>query len=106
MGYSGFVVKIKEIRKHENADRLNIVNVFGNDVVTSKDGLYFLGDDLVYRGEKVKNNVKFAGANWKIMKISNNKIYFGEITFTNGAGFDKIKPFDFDLKMGKWLVLN
>ena len=28
------------------------------------------------------------------------KIYFGEMTFTNGAGFDKIKPHEFDIEMG------
>ena len=33
------------------------------------------------------------------------KIYFGELTFTKGAGFGKIEPFDFDIKMGDWLKL-
>ena len=37
--------------------------------------------------------------------IVNGKIIFGELTFTNGAGFDTIKPYDFDLKMGEWLNL-
>ena len=37
--------------------------------------------------------------------IVNNKIYFGELTFTNGAGLDTIKPYTFDLKMGNWLKL-
>ena len=35
--------------------------------------------------------------------IVNNKVYFGEITFTDGAGFDKITPYSFDVEMGKWL---
>lgn len=32
-------------------------------------------------------------------------IIFGELTFTKGAGFGKIKPLDFDYKMGSWLEL-
>ena len=36
---------------------------------------------------------------------THGKIYFGELTFTKGAGFGKIKPYDFDVKMGNWLKL-
>lgn len=34
-----------------------------------------------------------------------NKIYFGEITFTDGAGFDKIYPRSFDIELGNYLKL-
>jgi len=34
-----------------------------------------------------------------------DKIYFGEITFTTSAGFGKIAPFLYDIKMGEWLKL-
>lgn len=37
--------------------------------------------------------------------IVENHIYFGEITFTNGAGFDKFSSYDFDLMLGNWLDL-
>lgn len=37
--------------------------------------------------------------------IINNKIYFGEITFTPGAGYLKIEPESFELQMGEWLKL-
>ena len=37
--------------------------------------------------------------------IVNNDVIFGEITFTNGAGFDRFESYDFDLKMGSWLKL-
>ena len=37
--------------------------------------------------------------------IVNNQIYFSEFTFANGAGFDKITPYSFDLLMGEWLEL-
>lgn len=36
---------------------------------------------------------------------THGKIYFGELTFTKGAGFGKIKPYEFDVKMGNWLDL-
>ncbi|NLA85667.1 MAG: glycosyltransferase [Clostridiales bacterium] len=35
----------------------------------------------------------------------NDKIFFGEITFTNGAGFSKILPYSFNEKMGSWIRL-
>lgn len=38
--------------------------------------------------------------------IVDGKIIFGEITFTNGAGFDKITPKEFDIKLGSLLKLN
>lgn len=36
---------------------------------------------------------------------THGEIYFGELTFTKGAGFGKIKPLSFDKKMGDWLKL-
>lgn len=36
---------------------------------------------------------------------THGKIVFGELTFTKGAGFGKIKPLEFDYKMGSWLEL-
>jgi len=38
--------------------------------------------------------------------IVGSKIYFGEITFTSGAGFNKYSDYDFDLLMGSWLKLQ
>lgn len=36
---------------------------------------------------------------------SNGRVYFGEMTFFDGGGFDPIEPFDWDIKMGSWIVL-
>ena len=36
---------------------------------------------------------------------THGKIYFGELTFTKGAGFGKIRLFAFDVEMGSWLKL-
>ncbi len=35
----------------------------------------------------------------------NNKIYFGELTFFDGSGFDKIEPEEWDEKLGDWIIL-
>ena len=43
-------------------------------IKTSESGLYELNNELVYRGEIINNNVSFANLNWKIIKISENKI--------------------------------
>ena len=38
--------------------------------------------------------------------IVKDRIIFGEITFTNGAGFDRFVPIELDQMMGDWLDLN
>ena len=35
--YTGYITKLKNIRNHPNADRLNLAECFGNTVVISKD---------------------------------------------------------------------
>lgn len=35
--------------------------------------------------------------------IVKDKIYFGEITFTNGSGFDRFSSYEFDLSMGGYI---
>lgn len=37
--------------------------------------------------------------------VVNNKIYFGELTFFDGSGFDPIVPEEWDIKIGSWLKL-
>ena len=34
-----------------------------------------------------------------------NNIYFGELTFFDGSGFDKIEPKSFDELLGSWIKL-
>lgn len=36
----------------------------------------------------------------------NGKVYFGEITFFDGSGFEKIEPYDWDLKLGSWVDIE
>ena len=46
MAYCGYITTIKEMRKHSNADRLQIATVFGNDVIVNLD--YNVGDKICY----------------------------------------------------------
>ena len=39
------------------------------DIVSNGDGLYYLNNEYIYRGEYVNNYVKFAGQTWRILKI-------------------------------------
>ena len=36
----------------------------------------------------------------------NGKIYFGELTFYHGSGFEKFEPEDWNYKLGKWIDLK
>lgn len=56
-----------------------------NPVVTEKDGLYQIGDNLVFRGENVNNYVSFAGKKWRIIRINNDgtlRLLQDDITYT------------------------
>jgi len=50
VAYSAFITRIKNVRKHSNADRLNVGTCFGNDVIVSLEtkegelGVYFPTD--------------------------------------------------------------
>ena len=35
----------------------------------------------------------------------NGQIYFGELTFFDGSGFDRIRPIEWDFKLGKMITL-
>lgn len=40
--------------------------------VDSGDGLYYLNNEYIFRGEYLNNYVKFAGQNWRIIKIDSD----------------------------------
>ena len=50
MSYCGYVVKVKDLRKHSNADRLQVATFFGNDTIVDLNvhegdiGIYFPTD--------------------------------------------------------------
>jgi len=124
MAYCGYVVRVEKLRKHTNADRLQIATFFGNDTIVGLDvnigdiGVYFPVDgqlserfcqvnDLVRRKDE---NGKPCGGymepdkrNIKAIKLRGEKsdgLYMPIIAFTD---FCKIS----DLKVGDTIdVLN
>lgn len=60
-------------------------------------------DALLNYAKKLSRPFLHARIDFYIVK---SKIIFGEITFTNGAGFDKCSSYDFDLRMGNWIDLH
>ena len=117
MAYTGFVVKVEHLRKHSNADRLQIATFFGNDTIVGLNtkigdiGIYFPVDgqlserfcavnDLVRRKDE---NGKQAGGyldpekrNIKALKLRGEKSDGLYMPITCLADFCKIS----DLKIG------
>lgn len=59
--------------------------------------------DMIEYARKLSAPFLHARIDFYIVK---DAVIFGEITFTNGAGFDRFSSYEFDLEMGKQLKLN
>lgn len=59
--HCGYVVAVKTIRKHNNADRLKVATFFGNDTIVSKDTK--LGDVGIYFPSDLQLSVEYCKAN-------------------------------------------
>ena len=117
MAYVGYVVKVEQLRKHSNADRLQIATFFGNDTIVGLNtqigdiGIYFPVDgqlserycqvnDLVRR--KDENGKQCGGyldpekRNIKALKLRGEKSDGLFMPLTSLADFCKIS----DLKIG------
>lgn len=114
MAYTGFIVKVEHLRKHSNADRLQVATFFGNDTIVSLDtkigdiGIYFPTDgqlserycqvnDLVRR--KDENGKQCGGyldpekRNIKALKLRGEKSDGLYMPITSLADFCKISDF-------------
>lgn len=60
-------------------------------------------DEMLEYSRKLSNAFLHARVDFYIVQ---GKVYFGEITFTNGAGFDKFSSYEFDLELGNRLKLK
>lgn len=68
--YSAYITTIKELRKHTNADRLQIATVFGNDVIV--DLTYQIGQRVVYFPSDGQLSEEFATANNLVRRKDEN----------------------------------
>ena len=64
--------------------------VISEDVVTSGDGLYSVGNSYVFRGENVDNYVKLDNSLWRIVKVSSD----GSMALIHADGIVYTKPWD------------
>lgn len=68
--YNAYITTIKKIRKHNNADRLQIATVFGNDVIV--DFSYQIGSRVVYFPTDGELSKEFAEENNLVRKKDEN----------------------------------
>lgn len=68
--YCGYITTIKELRKHTNADRLQCVQVFGQNVIV--DLSYSYGDRVVFFPTDGQLSEEFANANNLVRKKDEN----------------------------------
>jgi len=75
--YCAYITTLREIRKHSNADRLQIATVFGNDVIV--DLSYKVGDKVVYFPTDGQLSEEFA--------IDNNLVRVKDENGNNTGGY-------------------
>ena len=101
--YKGTIVKISNIRKHDNADRLQCTNIFGNNVVVGLNtqigdlGIFFPVETALSAGFMYENNLS---TNSELNKDKTSKGYFGS------HGRVKAQTFRGEKSMGFWLPIN
>ena len=71
-----------------------------NSIIQNKPEVF---DQLIKYAEILSQDFRHARVDFYIIK---NRIIFGEITFTDGAGFDRFVPQSFDGVVGSWLSLD
>ncbi len=64
--------------------------VLEQEIVTQRDGLYSIGGNFVFRGEKVNNYVKLDKSLWRIVKITSSN----NIVLVNEEGLSYSQPWD------------
>lgn len=70
------------------------------DIIISKPQCL---DELIEVAEKLGQGFIHVRADFY---ICNEKIYFGELTFTHGSGTEKFTPTEFGVEMGSWMNIH
>ena len=68
--YCAYIVELKSLREHSNADRLLCTEVFGNNVIVSKD--YYEGQKCIFFPTDGKIGLEFAEKNNLVRKKDEN----------------------------------
>ena len=75
MSYCGYVVKVERLRKHSNADRLQVATFFGNDTIVDLN--VHQGDTGIYFPEGGQLSERFCEVNNLVRKKDENGNSFG-----------------------------
>lgn len=70
MAYKAYVVEIKQLREHSNADKLRVATVFNNDVIVGLD--VKIGDVMIYFPTDGQLSEEFATANNLVRRKDEN----------------------------------
>ena len=68
--HCGYVVKVEHLRKHENADRLQIATFFGNDTIVGLDT--WMGEIGIYFPVDLQLSVEYCNANNLVRRKDEN----------------------------------
>lgn len=60
-------------------------------------------DKILELSEEFSKELSHVRIDWYLV---NKKIYFGEITFFDGSGFEPFTPDEWDYKLGEWIKLS
>lgn len=58
----------------DNHSTLHLVDKLKEDLATEESGLYLVGDEYIFKGDKPKNYITFYGKNYRIMSIDKDGI--------------------------------
>ena len=70
MSYNAYIVKIKILKPHSNADRLQVATVFGNDVIVGLDVKE--NDLMIYFPTDGRLNVEYCREN-KLLRVKDEQ---------------------------------
>lgn len=59
-------------------------------------------EKMIYLAEKLSKNIPFVRVDFY---ETGGKVYFGEMTFYPGSGWEEFKPYEWDKKLGSWIQL-
>lgn len=85
-------------RNFKKIDNLRWGHNVNNKAVTKPQKL----DEMILLAEKLSHGIPHVRMDFYLI---NNRIYFGEMTFFDGGGFDVIEPYEKDLEFGSLIDL-
>ena len=59
--------------------------------------------EMISLAEKIGKDFPFVRVDFYEI---NDKIYFGELTFFPGSGFEKFRPYEWDITLGDWIDIS